>query len=975
MIQATPHNFKEIFTWETENQPISGITIPKIQRDYAQGRMTGKVPRIRERFLGVLYDALVNGNKQTLDFIYGSTKEGVLLPLDGQQRLTTLFLLHYYIAKHECVDDSEYAFLRRFTYETRVSSREFCHSLIDFMPDFSKDDLRNQIMDEAWFLLEWESDPTVCSMLVMLDSIHDLFKDTENLWEKITGDAITFYFLPINDLGLTDELYIKMNSRGKELTQFEHWKAELELALKDVCSEASKRIASKIDREWTDLLWPYRNSHTENAEYDAVTDDEFLHYAHFISDIISYRNGYSEIDKDFDIIEQQFSKNAPDALQNIQCFETLFDLWCNVAKVKPISSFFGDYVSQAHEAGKIIVKEVDLFADCCRNSGIKENKRRKFPFNRFLLLYAFVLYIQSDGRISESNFRRRLRILNNLINNSNDTLRGDFIKGLMSETEEIILEGKVEVKDEGKDHFSNNQIKEERAKLEWTEQNPDKAEMLFNLEDHPLLNGCIGVIGIENVIELNERFLNLFRMDEEGSYACDLYNIARTLLSVGDYGQKENWWRYQLGSPEVPRIWREMFAPTHEAEREKTKQVLVELLRKEESFDRKKLKAISDDYVRSETAFTWRYYVVKYRDARAGSKYGKYFWRNENPYSLIMMTTEISTSGYNYDIFLNTIYHKAGGEKVGLELGNYSYYNYNTLGADRLYMLAKSLYLTVEPDCYKVFDYSDAENHVLVETVSIPQINGVDTVDRVQIGIKTVNRYLENKPLKIVSYNVDDCQQWKIDRLLSMNADILVVPEITCPEQAKYPNDFEFEWKGISWWYNEMKWKGLGVLWRKGRGCIPSWYNPNLWYAIPVIVDGVLILGIWPTKREGHTDGMTYPQIARTILEAYSQHLTEQRTVIIGDFNCYVNQWDKTEQYGDILAIDKYLADMGFHSAYHRKYGEKLGQESKATLFYRYNANAPFFIDYAYTNFDEKDYNLFDWDSEMSDHAWQEIIV
>ena len=62
----------------------------------------------------------------------------------------------------------------------------------------------------------------------MLDAISEEFRDTKDIWMKLKGGAISFYFLPIKDLGLTDELYIKMNSRGKPLTKFEHFKAELE---------------------------------------------------------------------------------------------------------------------------------------------------------------------------------------------------------------------------------------------------------------------------------------------------------------------------------------------------------------------------------------------------------------------------------------------------------------------------------------------------------------------------------------------------------------------------------------------------------------------------------------------------------------------------------------------------------------------------------------------------------------------------
>lgn len=73
------------------------IEIPIIQRDYAQGRI-GK-EHLRERFLGEMIAALQGKRSpMTLDFVYGTVENEALWPLDGQQRLTTLWLLHWYIA-------------------------------------------------------------------------------------------------------------------------------------------------------------------------------------------------------------------------------------------------------------------------------------------------------------------------------------------------------------------------------------------------------------------------------------------------------------------------------------------------------------------------------------------------------------------------------------------------------------------------------------------------------------------------------------------------------------------------------------------------------------------------------------------------------------------------------------------------------------------------------------------------------------
>ena len=98
--------------------------------------------------------------------------------------------------------------------------------------------------------------------------------------------------------------------------------------------------------------------------------------------------------------------------------------------------------------------------------------------------------------------------------------------------------------------------------------------------------------------------------------------------------------------------------------------------------------------------------------------------------------------------------------------------------------------------------------------------------------------------MKIVSYNISDSYPWKIERLLKMQADVLVVPEITCPEDAHLPDDYEMCWKGISYFFQFRRWKGLGILWRKGLGYIPDWYNPNHFYAIPLIIGDILGIGL-----------------------------------------------------------------------------------------------------------------------------------
>lgn len=755
MVVSKADNFRSIFNWTENDIEVKGITIPIVQRDYAQGRTTAGVNRIRARFLQVLYDALVEGKNTTLDFIYGNVDEkGQLIPLDGQQRLTTLFLLHYYVALHENVAKEDYAFLLNFTYETRVSSREFCERLVKFSPDFSKDNLSDQIQDEAWFLLEWESDPTVLSMLVMLDAIHEKFKETNGLWEKLMGDAITFYFLPLDKMGLTDELYIKMNSRGKPLTRFEHFKAELELQIKAVSENFAKRICSKIDREWSDLLWPYRNSGTDDEQADMVTDDEFLRYIHFVSDLISYRNDELEIKDEFEIIEKHFSKGNPKAEENILLLENLFDIW---TKVSDINNFFDDYFTQTdHASDKTkIDKQPNLFQDCCAHYGIIIGRRPQFPLGRFILLYCFILKLQHQ-EIKDADFRRRLRIVNNLVNNSVNTLRSDFMKELLLQVDKIIISGVVEQVEDGKARFQSKQMEEEKVKLQWTNDHPNMAETLFRLEDHPYLNGYIKAVGLDHV-DWCDRFYSLF--------SCNLHLVNKALLSIGDYFEKDAW-RYHIGIGDFEsnknvrnRMWQELFSPI--TLENSLCDVLQQLLSERETFDDNYLKERIDKYLQDAKEYPLRYYIIKYDSMRTNkdgryNNYGKYYWRYHNSwpkkddvkqremrlrdYNVLLMSTEWSTGGYNHDIFLKTLYDLRGKESRGLELENYSYTRYNQ-DVDKLRLNSQKMYLTLVDNTYSIF--TDEENQLIESRAIVQNGNGIDTEDRVEVGLSLLDKYLE----------------------------------------------------------------------------------------------------------------------------------------------------------------------------------------------------------------------------------------
>ena len=259
------------------------IVVPIIQRDYAQGRK-GKED-LRSRFLSSLLKSLEDEEEIKLDFVYGGVENNQMMPLDGQQRLTTLWLLHWYIAfrANKLKDREVCKRLKKFYYATRPSSTEFCRRLVDEfckVEDSSKiSGVVEYIKNQHWYYSYYNNDPTIQAILMMiegdrskdekngLEQFFDGSRDFNNDWEKLIGEAcpIQFYHQDMigDDMPLVDDLYIKMNARGKQLTNFENFKAELigynnDFKLDIVKNENDKQFVSNLDNSWMNIFWPYK---------------------------------------------------------------------------------------------------------------------------------------------------------------------------------------------------------------------------------------------------------------------------------------------------------------------------------------------------------------------------------------------------------------------------------------------------------------------------------------------------------------------------------------------------------------------------------------------------------------------------------------------------------------------------------------------------------------------------------------------
>ncbi len=264
---------------------ISKIVIPRIQRPYAQGRSGESEKKIRESFLKEIFKNLKNSTPMDMNFVYGAVKEikdkdqvvHVMELLDGQQRLTTLYLLHWYLLNKEYKqEDSLYDGIKKalssFIYETRTTVTKFCKSLSNYACSLEDIKPSERITHARWYYHSYDKDSTISGMLVMLDAIDVHYKalGLNDLLSKV--NLLQFYILPLMQYDKSEELYMKMNARGLPLSVFDNFKADFTGIMSKVPTlnyemvkltggvESEKvshceNISIKLDAKWIDLFW------------------------------------------------------------------------------------------------------------------------------------------------------------------------------------------------------------------------------------------------------------------------------------------------------------------------------------------------------------------------------------------------------------------------------------------------------------------------------------------------------------------------------------------------------------------------------------------------------------------------------------------------------------------------------------------------------------------------------------------------
>lgn len=631
------------------------VIIPQIQRDYAQGRESEY--ELRKGFITKIKQTLQEEEPVlNLDFIYGYTEkagkdEDVFIPLDGQQRLTTLWLVHWYLAPRieNELDENVKSYLSRFTYETRMSSKRFCHNLIQqplkIKPNIP---ISEQITDVSWFMASWSNDPTVLSILNMLDTLQQEMPELSGWENLIAKEKITFDFIDIksDEFKLTDELYIKMNSRGKPLTPFENFKAQFsgllvskktdyvdaQLFYEGTSISYQQYFAFKIDSEWMDLFWNYRNKTVNKI------DNNIYRFIYYVAEFLFFRGNPNansfDVKNDFDFLNGVFSKK-----NNI---DFLFNALDFIASLEDVNLFFEN-----------IFNEVSVFDNYTKDYFYRAINNTSFDVKDKTLLYAILAYCTETGyKEVDGELQDFVRIVRNLlltVRQPNQSKRIEYTTNLrlpdVSKYCRFIDAFVNKIKEQKKpvyailsenDFIGFTDIENEKTKASLIVQSPKLKSNFHKLEEHPQLQGNLSCFKLDSD-DIEQKIYNFLRIWNDE--IPESYKI-RAFLTIDDYAvithEKsslgEIWF---FGCKDG---WNKILTAADKNERAKILEALdkflVEFDKAEGSETVEKLQYIIDHFIPTEK--DWRYYFIKYKSISENPfiKLNVYAWNDSRGFDI-----------------------------------------------------------------------------------------------------------------------------------------------------------------------------------------------------------------------------------------------------------------------------------------------------------------------------------------------------
>lgn len=285
--------------------PKRDIVIPDLQRDYCWAStkiVTGDGQSLVEAYVDdlILESQKEQNAKLKMGLLYGYEYPADNVQLcDGQQRLTTLFLisgvcLNKLGAEDDVLREEASSIIlhgnsSRLQYAIRDSSLSFINNLVGnraFYPE---------ITEVPWFSNEYSRDPSVCNMILAIKQIDSKVTNAvtaKKLLNYILHN-ISFLYFDMQSRTYSEEQYVILNTTGYSLTPTEHVKPKL---LGKLSEEQLEKYSERWE-SWEQFIWNHRPKEDDNFTVDEWFD-RFL-TIFYLAENIEKDNSFSEKEAEY----------------------------------------------------------------------------------------------------------------------------------------------------------------------------------------------------------------------------------------------------------------------------------------------------------------------------------------------------------------------------------------------------------------------------------------------------------------------------------------------------------------------------------------------------------------------------------------------------------------------------------------------------------------------------------------------------
>ena len=191
--------------------------------------------------------------------------------------------------------------------------------------------------------------------------------------------------------------------------------------------------------------------------------------------------------------------------------------------------------------------------------------------------------------------------------------------------------------------------------------------------------------------------------------------------------------------------------------------------------------------------------------------------------------------------------------------------------------------------------------------------------------------------MRVVTWNCSMALHRKFDALLRLQPDVAILCECAEPKRMS-AFKMAMGLRADPVWTGDNGHKGLGVFTFNGYTArLADPFHPGLRYVAPVRITGPVtcnLLAVWAQNASAGMNRKHQHGPLRRALSKYSAFLTEQPSIVAGDFNNNV-YWHRPGwrmNHGNAVAS---LEKLGLVSAYHELKGEPQGEESVPTIYWR----------------------------------------